>query len=294
MFGSNINNFFTAIGTGISNFRFVDALDILLMTVLIFWLISFMRKMGATQLLRGVIFVLIVFYVLSSIFELTMINWLLDKLLISGVIFIAILFQPELRKALGHLGRARQNVSKTDKISDEIVDAVMELSKSHTGALIVIERVQSLQDLCNTGVRLDAVISTELLQNIFVDKTRLHDGAVVIRNGKIEAAACIITLSNEITATIPQQYGTRHRAGVCITNDSDCISIIVSEETGRISYSVNGGFINNVTVDDVRKIVEDTVNGDNDMGGFNLFNRLIDKTSYKNFGQKKEEKADDR
>ena len=169
-FNSNVfNDFLNALLTGFQNFRVLDALDIIFITLILFWLVNFFRKLGATHLLRGLLFVFIGAYIVSNIFELTMINWLLDKLLISGVLFIAIMFQPELRRALDHLGRNRHSTVYDNSGNDELIKALKNLAKRSVGALILIENSESLQDICDTGVKLDSLISSELIENIFED-----------------------------------------------------------------------------------------------------------------------------
>lgn len=239
MLGSNIGDFFNALATGIENFRFTDAVDIIIMTFIFFWLVSFFKKMGAGQLLRGFLIVVVFFYLLSNLFELTMLSWLIDKLLISGIIFIAIVFQPELRRTLDHLGRQRIVGDEEDEMYDELVQAIQNLSQRHVGALILLERNESLQNIVETGVEIDSKVNNKLIENIFEDKTPLHDGAIVIRKGRIDSAACIIPLSSDLPP-IPQKYGTRHRAAVSATINSDCVALIVSEETGCISYAQDG------------------------------------------------------
>lgn len=238
--GNNLGDFVNAVGTGLYNFRFMDAIDIILMTLVFFWLVSFFKRMGAAHLLRGLLLVVIASYLISNVLDLTMLSWLIDKLLVSGIAFIAVLFQPELRRALDHLGRQRRVIDLVEQNAYEgLIRALKNLAKRNTGALVLVEKSESLQDIVDSGVRIDSVIAAELIENIFEDKTPLHDGAIVIRNQRIEAAACIIPLASNLT-NIPQQFGTRHRAAVSATLKSDCIAIIVSEETGRISYAKEG------------------------------------------------------
>lgn len=235
-----------AIGTGFANFRFVDALDILLIALLIMWLIIFAKKSRAYQLLRGV-GVAFLILIVSQIFGLTTLSWLLDTVLFSGIVFLAIIFQPELRRALEHIGRGGKLFEKSsgDRPADNILLAATRLSKRKVGALIVFERSIALGDiLSSSGTKLDAVISAELLENIFEPNTPLHDGALIIRQNKIAAAACIIPLSNELE--LPGELGTRHRAAVSLSMISDCISLVVSEETGAISYASEGVLYRNI------------------------------------------------
>lgn len=276
---TKFNDFINALITGLYNFRFIDAIDLLIITLILFWIVSFFRKLGATHLLRGLLFVFIGAYIASNIFELTMLNWLLDKLLISGVLFIAIMFQPELRRALDHLGRNRQHtgVIEDNSGNEQLVKALKSLAKRKVGALVLIERSESLQDIIDTGVRTDACITAELLENIFEDKTPLHDGAVVIRNGRIEAASCIIPLINRLP-NIPQKYGTRHRAGVSATMKSDCIAIIVSEESGEISYSSDGSFVTDIDTVQLTNVINQTSEEDEEIRSpLKLFRLLFNK-----------------
>lgn len=240
-FGSGtFGDFINAIGTGLSNFRFIDALDIIAIAFILVWLVSFFKRLGATQLVRGLLIVFIALYMVSNLLDLTMVKWLLDKLLISGFMFIAILFQPELRRALDHVGRHRRNFNENEHASfDELSKALKRLGQRNVGALVLIEDSENLQDIIDTGVKLDSLVTAELIENIFEDKTPLHDGAIIIRNGRIAAASCIIPLINQLP-NVPQQFGTRHRAAVSATMKSDCLALIVSEETGRISYAREG------------------------------------------------------
>lgn len=237
--GTNFNDFINAILTGIYNFRFIDIVDIIIITLVLYWLTSFFRKLGASQLLRGLITVFLAAYFISNILELTVLSWLLDKFLISGILFVAILFQPELRRALDHLGRQRHLSNEKNEEYNNLLKALKNLSQRSVGALVLIERNENLQDIIDSGVKIDSLVATELIENIFIDKSPLHDGAIVIRGGRIEAASCIIPLVNKLP-NVPQKYGTRHRAAVSATMKSDCIAIVCSEETGKISYSKEG------------------------------------------------------
>lgn len=279
LFGLNstkFNDFVNALLTGLSNFRVIDAVDLIVMTVILVWIVSFFRKLGATHLLRGLLFVFIAAYIVSNIFELTMVNWLLDKLLISGVLFIAIMFQPELRRALDHLGRNRHMQTIDNSSNEQLIKALKNLAKRSVGALILIEKSESLQDIIDTGVMLDSLVSAELLENIFEDKTPLHDGAVVIRKGRIEAASCIIPLVNKLP-NIPQQFGTRHRAAVSATMKSDCIAIIVSEETGRISYASEGVLHSGIDSVQLTNLLNEN-RDDEDVKPKNFFKLLFNKS----------------
>lgn len=224
----------------------IDLLDIAIVTLLLFWVIKFVRGRRAGKLLLGV-GVLFVLLVVSDLLEMRALNYILNGVFSVGLIAIVIVFQPELRSALEKVGgvsdnfKGRLNVEETDAIKvaiGEISVAVEELSKQKTGALIVFERNTRLGDQIRTGTTIDAVASSFLLGNIFYNKAPLHDGAVIIRKGRIHAAGCFLPLSaNE---HIVKELGTRHRAAIGMSENSDAIVVVVSEETGAISVAIDG------------------------------------------------------
>lgn len=219
-------------------------MDILVVSYILYKAYMLMKETRAEQLLKGII--LLIFLIpISSFFNLTMLNWILTKTLTIGVLSIVIIFQPEIRSALEHLGRTAftdkhifQDEEVMRKIITEIVNAVENLSKSKTGALIIIEQITGLEDIIKTGTRLDAILSSALLENIFVVNTPLHDGAVVVRNDRVVAAGCFLPLTHN--GDLNKKLGTRHRAGIGISEKSDALVIIVSEESGTISLAVHG------------------------------------------------------
>jgi diadenylate cyclase len=189
-----------------------------------------------------------------------MLNWLLTKTITIGVISFVIIFQPEIRRALEHLGRHSfldrsliEDDEKLSKVITEIANATESLSMSRTGALIIIEQQTGLQDIVNTGIRLDAEVSAALLENIFVENTPLHDGATIIRNDRIMSAACILPLTSN--GDINRKLGTRHRAAIGMSESSDSLIIIVSEETGIISLAVNGNLTRNYDCETLKNIL---------------------------------------
>lgn len=258
----SLNDIVKAIGTGFTNFRFVDVLDILLIALLIMWLIIFAKKSRAYQLLRGVAIAFIIL-VGSQVFGLTTLSWLLDTVLFSGIVFIAVIFQPELRRALEHLGRGSKIFEKNigDRPADSILRAVTRLSKRRVGALIIFEQRIALGDILSSGTKLDAIISAELIENIFEPNTPLHDGALIVQKDKLAAAACIIPLNGEVE--LPGELGTRHRAAVSLSMISDCISLVVSEETGHISYASEGTLYRNIDSQGLSSLLS-TIFVDND------------------------------
>jgi len=221
-----------------------DIIDILLVSYVIYKLLILVRGTRAIQLLKGIM-VIVVAWLLSIYFELRTLQWLMSQAFTYGVLAIIIIFQPELRRALEKIGSGRFFVRtvhpEEEMISNmvnEVIKAVSYLSKRRIGALIVIERETGLTDYIESGTVLDAYISSELLINIFIPNTPLHDGAVIIRKNQIMAAGCYLPLSEN--PYISKELGTRHRAAIGMSEISDAISVVVSEETGHISISING------------------------------------------------------
>lgn len=222
---------------------FKDLIDIFLVSFVLYKLITLIRGTRAVQLLKGVI-VIIAATFLSSQFELRALNWLLDKTLTTFFFAIPVVFQPELRRALEQLGRgsffvrSHQDEAVMQEAIHDIVTACTALAKNKIGGLIVLEGESGLNDFTESGTKLGANISSQLLINLFIPNTPLHDGAVIIRRDKIVAAACYLPLSEN--PFISKALGTRHRAGIGISEQSDALGIIISEETGQISVADNG------------------------------------------------------
>ena len=242
------NDIINAIISGFQDIRFQDVLDIVIITVLVYKIIEWSMNTRAYQLLKG-LGVLLLILLLSTLFNLYTINYLLNTLLVSGIVVMAVIFQPELRRGLAHIGRFKFNFSAKDKSDDsgivkEIVNALIELSKRKVGALIVIERETKLDEYLPTGTLVDAKITSALIQNIFEPNTPLHDGAVIVRDGRIHYAACVLPLFDD--ANISRELGTRHRAAMGVSQASDSLTLVVSEETGVISYAENGKLVSYV------------------------------------------------
>ncbi len=234
-----------AILSGFKEIRFQDLLDIIIITMLVYKIIEWSVNTRAYQLLKG-LGVLLLVMLLSTIFNLYTINYLLNTLLVSGIVVVAVVFQPELRRGLAHIGRFKFNFSIRDKednsgVVKEIVNALIELSKRRVGALIVIERETKLDEYLPTGTLVDAQITSALIQNIFEPNTPLHDGAVIVRDSRIYYAACVLPLFDD--ANISRELGTRHRAALGVSQASDSLTLVVSEETGVISYAENGKLV---------------------------------------------------
>ncbi len=237
---------FNQLWYSISTIRFADILDIAIVAFLIYKSIELFRETRAGTLIKGILIVLVTYAVAVS-FELVVIKWLLVKIASVAVIAVAIVFQPELRRALERVGRS--NFKKFGSgyygLNDDMVEAINSVAKSagemqeaKTGALIVLERETPLGEVIDTGIMINADISSALISNIFYPKSPLHDGGVVIRDGRVHAASCILPLSTN--PNLDSELGTRHRAGLGVTEVSDAIVIIVSEETGTISVAHNG------------------------------------------------------
>ena len=252
------------------SFHLTYIVEILILTVIIYELLIWVKNTRAWTLLKGIV-VVTAFALISYFFHLTTLTWLMSKTAGVLVTVVVIVFQPELRRALEQLGRkniifsifgtsaviAEEDRRSRDKINSEIVKAVFEMSKVKTGALIVMEKKVILNEYERTGIPIDALISSQLLMNIFEHNTPLHDGAVFIRNQRVVAATCYLPLSDNME--LSKELGTRHRAGVGISEVSDSLTIIVSEETGAVSIAENGNLTRSVSPDDLKaKLAEIT------------------------------------
>ena len=230
----------------------ISVIDILLVALIIYEFLALIRGTRAALILVGVSVVILAFY-FSRVGQLTTLNWLISRVLPYAAFALIVIFAPEIRQALARLGRrltfARTSDSAVDAY-DDIVMATNLFSQNQTGALIVIEREIGLRTYVESGVALDAQLSYDLLATIFRPSAPLHDGAVIIRGDRISAAACFLPLSmNPVLST---QLGTRHRAGIGITEETDAIAVIVSEETGSISLAVAGTIERDITVEQLR------------------------------------------
>ena len=233
------------LGTAISYIRTIgvaDAVDILIVAYLIFQAISLVRRTSSRNVARGIL-LLVVILVLSYLFGLTMINFLLRRAMEIGLIALVIIFQPELRRALERFGSSfssGRSVS-TPELETAIAQCVLacdELSASRTGALIIFERSTDLGSIMNTGTMIHADVTAELIKNLFYNKAPLHDGAVIIKDARVAAAGCVLPLSQ--SRNLSKDLGMRHRAGIGLSERSDAVVVIVSEETGAISMAIDG------------------------------------------------------
>ncbi len=261
--GSFFSKFMDIAAASISGFSIVDAIDILILTLVLFFFLRFVKGRKVGVLITG-IFILLLLTALAYFFNLTATHRIFSLIFEVGIIAIIIIFQPEIREALERVGSGSINgiMSLGDQkkkqqqyytVINHITTAVNDLASSKTGALIVISRTTKLDDIAQTGVRMNAEISSFLLRNLFFNKAPLHDGAVVIDDGKIAAAGCL--LPNTRRTDIDSDLGTRHRAAIGMSEISDAIIIVVSEETGTISVAHDCALTRNYTSDSLRKFL---------------------------------------
>ena len=241
----------------IETFRFLDFIDIMTVAVAIYFVYKQLKDTRAVSLLKGLL-VLAFINVVSHTLNLYVINWILQQGMTVLLFALPVVFQPELRRALEQLGRGRifnraQNVSEAemDSAINEVMAAARVMSREHTGALMVFEREVGLGDYIDTGILVDAKLSRELIKNIFVPGTPLHDGAMIIRNGRIMAVGCLLPLTED--RTLSTELGTRHRAAIGLSEQADCVVVVVSEETGKISYTYGGHIYRHLPEDQIKE-----------------------------------------
>ena len=254
-----MQNFITMVMNSLKSMSFTAIIDILVVAFIFYKGYMLIKETRAEQLLKGIAFIIILIPI-SAILNLSMLYFILSKTLTIGIISVVIIFQPEIRRALEHLGRSAFEdkhgfVDKEQRniYVNEIVNAVSNLADSKTGALIAIEQGTGLGEIISSGTIIEAKITSNLLENIFVVNTPLHDGATIIGKDKILAAGCVLPLTNN--KEINKQLGTRHRAGIGLSEISDALVIIVSEETGIISLAINGRLTRNYDKDRLRSIL---------------------------------------
>ena len=254
-----MQNFITMVMNSLKSMSFTAIIDILVVAFIFYKGYMLIKETRAEQLLKGIAFIIILIPI-SAILNLSMLYFILSKTLTIGIISVVIIFQPEIRRALEHLGRSAFEdkhgfVDKEQRniYVNEIVNAVSNLADSKTGALIAIEQGTGLGEIISSGTIIEAKITSNLLENIFVVNTPLHDGATIIGKDKILAAGCVLPLTNN--KEINKKLGTRHRAGIGLSEKSDALVIIVSEETGIISLAINGRLTRNYDKDRLRSIL---------------------------------------
>ena len=243
----------------------VGLIDIALVAVIVYAGLFVIRCTPAVQLLRGLLLIVAAAGVLTSILHLTAFNWLIRNTLPALFVAIPVIFQPELRRALERLGRAgpwleRLSAGDQQHVITQIAKAADSMARQQIGALIVLEQKTGLQQFIDTGVAIDGLVSAELLETIFFKNSALHDAAVIVRGDHIVAAGCVLPLTAHEFAE--HQYGTRHRAAIGVTEQTDAISVVVSEETGSISIARNGRMVRNLDHARLSKILQMFTNSD--------------------------------
>ena len=253
-----LNGVFEGISKFFSIVRITDFIDIFIVAFILYKGTKLVRETRAVQLVKGIV-ILVLVTILCHWLQFNTMSYILRNTMQVGLISLIVVFQPELRRALEKVGRSSlgrffpSSDTDVEKTIYEIADAVSYMSREKIGALIVCERDTRLGDIINTGTPINADLSSSLLVNIFIPNTPLHDGAVVVRDGKIAAAACILPLTQN--DSLSKELGTRHRAALGVTENSDCAAVIVSEETGKISIAFEGDMTRNLTPDSLKKIL---------------------------------------
>ena len=252
--------FFDYIVKYIQLLRISDFIDVFIVAIILYYLINLIRETRAMQLVKGIIFLFIVFF-MSQWLKLNALNYILGGAMQIGAFALVVIFQPELRKLLERMGRfnvgniidfaADTSDEELQRVIESISVAAANMSENRTGALIVMERSTRLGEFISTGTMLDANVSSGLLENIFVPNTPLHDGAVIIRNNKIVTAGCLLPLT--ANNNLSRDLGTRHRAAIGLSEVTDAVIIVVSEETGKISIALNGSLTRNLSKESLSK-----------------------------------------
>ena len=284
-----ILDFFKEFGSMLPTIKIMDIIDILVVAFIIYGIITMIQTTGAARIAKSIVIILAL-TVLTQLLNMYLMNYLLDKILEIGLIALVIMFQPELRRMLEKLGgksfrevlSMKEEQREIDRVISQTVSACETMSRERTGVLIVFERDTSLMDYQKSGTVIDAQVSSELLRNIFFTKAALHDGAVIIRNERIAAAGCVLPLTQN--RNISSDLGTRHRAAIGMSEVSDAVVVIVSEETGTISVAVSGMLKRHLAPQTLEKL---------------LLNELAPKTEEKTWNpikllQKKRRKKEDK
>lgn len=283
-----IQEFFSNLKSTFPTVSLSDIIDVLLVAVLIYYVINLIWNTSARRIAWAIV-MLLVATLLTELLNLHAVNYLLDRILQLGFVALVIVFQPELRRLLERVGSRgtvknliglTQGPSATDSVEaiDQIVLACEAMSKERVGALIVFERTNSLEQIAETGTKVDAAVSQELIRNIFFPKAALHDGAMIIRSSRVEAAGCVLPLSENWT--LSTDLGTRHRAGVGMSESSDALVVIVSEETGAISVADGGMLKRHLATQTLRKLLINELTGEEKNRG-NVFDRIKGKNRRK-------------
>lgn len=243
------------------NMGWVNVIDIAVVAFVLYQLFILIKGTRAVQLLKGLV-VLLIISNLANFFNLYTVSWILDQIWKMLFVALPVVFQPELRRALEQIGRGKfftkTNLLPNKQVRGGVIDQVVRcsqvLSKNRIGALIVFERVTGIQELVETGIKIDGFVSSEFLVNIFIPKTPLHDGAVIIADARVAAAGCLLPLSEN--PSLNKELGTRHRAAIGVTEQSDALALVVSEETGSVSVAMDGQLIRGLDEENLRSLLE--------------------------------------
>ena len=288
-----MNEFFTSLFLQLSAMKWSDFLDILVVAFLIFKLIPLLRSTPIMRIAKVVVAVIVITS-LSSLLEMHTLSWLLSQFLAVGLIALVVLFQPELRRMLDHLGSMKlSGLLGTEKPAPEMVPVIVQtvracevMSRERVGALMVFARTDRLDEYFKTGTQIDGQVSDQLIRNIFFPKAALHDGAMIIRDGRITAAGCVLPLSE--SDRISADLGTRHRAGVGMSEVSDAVVVIVSEETGAISVAVGGMLKRHLAPQTLERVLRSELCHDEENQEENLMLKLKQKLQKKEKGGQEE------
>lgn len=277
------NKMSTVVGLPDFSLTWVNVVEILIISFLFYHMLLWIKSTRAWNLFKGILMVLL-FVLLAALFQMSTILWLAENALSVGLVAIVVIFQPELRKALENLGginivgrlfninRAEQN-KFSDRTIDELVKACYAMGRVKTGALIVVEDEIVLSEYVRTGIDLDAILTSQLLINIFEKNTPLHDGAIIVRGDRVVSATCYLPLSDDLS--LSKELGTRHRAAVGISEVSDSLTIVVSEETGRVSAALRGLIYHDVNADFLREKLRYIQNRNREATGLELLKRRL-------------------
>ena len=256
----------------LSRLSWASALDILLVSLIFFWVFTLIQGTQAVPLLRGVVMIVIIAEVISNLVQLTAVSWLIRSALPALLVAVPVVFQPELRRMLERLGTTtggvlslRVHETRSRHTIEAIAQACAQMARTHHGALIVMERETGLQEIIETGVPINGDVSRELLLTLFFPRTPLHDGAVVVRGGRIVAASCVLPMST--SAVTDRDLGTRHRAALGVSESSDAVAVVVSEETGIISMAHGGRLIRRLDESRLNKVLTSVYRPQVERGG---------------------------
>ena len=279
-----MGNFVTFLNDSLLYFRsmrLADALDILIVAVMIYAAIGFIRRTNSIKVALGILILILVMWASSSL-NLAVTSFIVRQVLSIGILAVVVLFQPEIRRALERVDNSRLfrffssawGGQPIESVINEVVDACEEMSASRTGALIVFERNNHISEV-TSGTQVDAIVSSRLLRNIFFNKSPLHDGAVVISDGRLTAAACMLPMSKN--QNLSRDLGMRHRAGIGMSEQLDAVVVIVSEETGAISVAIGGLLKRHLTPDTFESLLKAELLPEEETAGSNVFTRLLKK-----------------